>query len=85
MAQMPTEGQGRSDYDLYAKSYIVKPEAAAPEAAASTSVPIFSNPKALTFAGITALVKAAWEVLKRLPIAWLSTVWFPSLHVSCLE
>ncbi len=48
-----------------------------PGAPPGEHIPIFTNPKALTFPIVVGLSKAAWEALKALPAPWLASAWVP--------
>jgi len=48
----------------------------------SDQIPIFTNPKALTFPIVVGLVKGAWEALKALQTSWASSPVVP--FVMCL-
>ena len=62
------------------------------EAASSTPAPtgtenrvaIITNPKALTFPLVVAIVKTAWEGLKMLPVESLSSIWVPFILTMAL-
>src|SRR5262249_9937845 len=56
---------------------VPREEAGGPEVPPGEPVPIFTNPKALTFPIIVGLVKGAWEALKALQQPWISYPWIP--------
>lgn len=61
---------------------VVRQADSAAAADQETTVPIFINPKALTFPILVALVKGAWTALALLPSHLTSSIWFP--FVACL-
>lgn len=79
-AQVPAPALARLP-DASAKRFLIDLPAQTPPAAA-TSVPIYSNFKALTFPILVGLVKGAWTGVKLLPVPWFATMWFP--FVACM-